>query len=342
MGEKAVFLDRDNTLIEDPGYINDPKQVELLPAVADALIQLRKSGYKLVVVSNQSGVARGIVTEEVLGKIHQKMLDLLRSENAYIDRIYYCPYHPDGVIKKYTKESDMRKPSAGMLLLAAKEMDIDLEKSWVVGDSYRDVIAGKIAGCRTILINSPVHPPERKSSDPDPDRKVVNIKEAANVIRMCDQRDRKVADEKSDIKKNKPEDVEHPQTSKSPMKQTTKPKTPKPSSVKATSKPQISDSGEPSTAATAKPKSQHGDIESLLHEIVHKLNRIDRTDMFEDTSVWNILGVSAQILVFACLLFSIWFMLDQTRTIGSVNTAISYAIVLQLMVIAICLAKRRK
>jgi len=341
MGEKAVFLDRDNTLIEDPGYINDPGQVELLPAVADALIQLRKSGYKLVVVSNQSAVARGIVTEDVLAEIHQRMLDLLRSENAYIDRIYYCPYHPEGVIKKYTKASDMRKPNAGMLLLAAKEMDIDLEKSWIVGDAYRDIAAGKKAGCRTILINSPAHPPERKSGDPNPDRKVVNIKEAANVIRMCDQRDRKDATEKAEIKINIPEDVEPPQTSKSTMKQTTKVHPPEPFPVKTT-KPQIPDTGETSTVEKAKPKSQHGDIESLLHEIVRKLNRFDRAEMFEDTSVWNILAVAAQVLVFACLLFSVWFMLDKTRTVDSVNTTISYAIVLQLMVIAICLAKGRK
>jgi len=151
MSNKAVFLDRDNTLIEDPGYINHPDQVKLLEGVAEALIELKAMGYKLIVVSNQSAVARGIVTEKVLAQIHDRLKQLLAERGAYLDRIYYCPYHPDGVVPKYRKESDWRKPNPGMLLTAADQMDIDLNQSWMIGNSSRDIEAGLRAGCKTIL-----------------------------------------------------------------------------------------------------------------------------------------------------------------------------------------------
>ncbi len=153
MFNKAILFDRDDTLIADPGYINHPDQVTLLDGVAKALIDLKSLRYKLVIVSNQSAVARGIVTEKVLDEIHDRLKQLLAEKGAYIDQIYYCPYHPDGVIAKYRKESELRKPNPGMLLTAAKEMNIDLSQSWMIGDSSRDVEAGLSAGCKTILIN---------------------------------------------------------------------------------------------------------------------------------------------------------------------------------------------
>jgi len=187
MSNKAIFLDRDETLIEDPGYINNPDQVKLLDGVAEALIELKALGYKLVVVTNQSAVARGIVTEKVLGEIHDRLRQLLSRRNAFLDGIYYCPYHPDGVVPKYRKESDCRKPNPGMLRQAAAEMDIDLSQSWCVGNSLRDVEAGRRAGCRTILIDTPSH--QRSSSSSmfragvAPDHRAVNIKEAVNIIK---------------------------------------------------------------------------------------------------------------------------------------------------------------
>ena len=135
MANRAIFLDRDDTLIEDPGYINSPDQVKLLAGVPQALIELKAMGYKLVVVSNQSAVARGIITEKVLARIHDRLKQLLAEKGASLDRIYYCPHHPDGVIEKYRKESDSRKPNPGMLLTAAEQMDIDLRHSWLIGDS---------------------------------------------------------------------------------------------------------------------------------------------------------------------------------------------------------------
>ena len=187
MPEKAIFLDRDDTLIEDPGYISSPEQVKLLEGASESLVALKSLGYKLIVVTNQSGVARGIVTEKTLEKIHDRMKQLLAQNNAFLDRIYYCPYHPDGVVPKYRKESNCRKPNPGMLLRAVAEMDIDLKQSWCIGNSERDVEAGVRAGCKTILIDGPSH---RKKSDIPPanfnfppDYRAVNIKEAVNIIK---------------------------------------------------------------------------------------------------------------------------------------------------------------
>ena len=183
MANKAIFLDRDDTLIEDPGYINHPDQVKLLDGVAEALRELKEMGYKLVVVSNQSAVARGIVTEEVLDEIHNRLKQMLAEKGTFLDQIYYCPYHPDGVIPKYRKESDWRKPSPGMLLAAANEMDIDLGQSWCIGDSRLDVEAGSRAGCKTILIDHSPYPKQPGQGEVAADYRAVNIKEAVNIIK---------------------------------------------------------------------------------------------------------------------------------------------------------------
>ena len=183
MSDKAIFLDRDDTLIKDPGYINSPEQVKLLGGVAAALIDLKALGYKLVVVTNQSAVARGIITEKVLGEIHNRLEQLLAEKKAFLDRIYYCPYHPDGAVKKYRKESDFRKPNPGMLLKAAVEMDIDLGRSWCVGNSISDMETGLRAGCKTILIDLPSHQQQLEPGQPRPHYKAVNIKEVVNIIK---------------------------------------------------------------------------------------------------------------------------------------------------------------
>ena len=168
MPDKAIFLDRDDTIIEDPGYINSAEQVKLVPAAAQALVELRKLGFKLIVVSNQSGIARGIIQEQAIGQIHDRLKQLLAEHNAYLDRIYFCPFHPDGAVQKFRKDSDWRKPKPGMLLAASKEMKISLADSWMIGNGYADIAAGKAAGCRTVLIKSNIKPPEKKTRRPRP------------------------------------------------------------------------------------------------------------------------------------------------------------------------------
>ncbi|MHC4982256.1 MAG: D-glycero-alpha-D-manno-heptose-1,7-bisphosphate 7-phosphatase [Planctomycetota bacterium] len=152
MTDRAVFLDRDNTVMEDPGYISDPDAVKLLPGVELALKSLKQAGYKLVVVTNQSGVARGLLTEDAVEKIHAELRRQLGGHTVHVDQIYYCPYHPEGTVEQYARESELRKPQPGMLFKAAEELGVDLAKSWMVGDSGRDMEAGQRAGCRTVRI----------------------------------------------------------------------------------------------------------------------------------------------------------------------------------------------
>jgi D-glycero-D-manno-heptose 1,7-bisphosphate phosphatase len=186
MAGKAVFLDRDNTVMEDPGYISDPKVVKLLPGVELALKSLSQCGYKLVVVTNQSGIARGLLTEQTLDKIHAELRRQLSQRGAHLDAIYYCPFHPEGTIEEYAKESDLRKPQPGMLQLAAKELDIDLSQSWMVGDSARDIEAGQRAGCKTIRVRSRADhhatPGLENDEDVQADYTVRNLVDAARVI----------------------------------------------------------------------------------------------------------------------------------------------------------------
>ncbi len=152
----AVFVDRDKTLIEDPGYISHPAQVKLLPGVAEAIATLRGAGYPVVVVTNQSGVARGLITEEQLAAVHQRLQELLQEHGTGVDAIYYCPYleGPRALVESYRRTSSLRKPQPGMLLAAARDLKLDLKASWMVGDSGIDIEAGRAAGCRTICLES--------------------------------------------------------------------------------------------------------------------------------------------------------------------------------------------
>lgn len=153
---RAVFLDRDNTLIACDGDLGDPDEVVLIDGVADGLRALREAGYHLVVTTNQGGVARGKYTEADVDAVHQRISGLLDQQAGtarLIDRFYYCPYHPEGVDPPYRREHPWRKPNPGMLLQAARDMGIDLQQSWMIGDQGRDIEAGRAAGCRTVLVN---------------------------------------------------------------------------------------------------------------------------------------------------------------------------------------------
>ncbi|MFP4138979.1 MAG: D-glycero-alpha-D-manno-heptose-1,7-bisphosphate 7-phosphatase [Phycisphaerae bacterium] len=183
MARKAVFLDRDGTIIEDPGYLSDPDEVTLLPGVELAIKSLSQAGYLVVVVTNQSGIARGMFTEETLDLIHDRLRELLHEKGARIDGMYYCPFLPEGSVEQYAVESDLRKPKPGMLLEAADELDIDLQRSWMVGDSPRDIEAGQRAGTRTIRLRLPKAEPRKDSADtPQADFIVRNLVDAARVI----------------------------------------------------------------------------------------------------------------------------------------------------------------
>lgn len=151
-GRRAVFLDRDGVLIRDVDHLTAASQIEILPGVPAALRRLRDAAWTIVVVTNQSVVARGLVTEAELRRIHRVLEAQLRGCGASLDAVYYCPHHPEGAVARYRVICDCRKPEPGLLLRAAADLGIDLVASVMVGDTASDIEAGRRAGCRTILI----------------------------------------------------------------------------------------------------------------------------------------------------------------------------------------------
>ena len=315
MSNKAIFLDRDDTLIEDPGYINHPDQVKLLDGVAEALIEFKAMGYKLIVVSNQSGVARGIVTEKVLDQIHNRLKQLLAKKGAHLDKIYYCPYHPDGDVAKYRKESDWRKPKPGMLLAAADEIDIDFEQSWAIGNSSRDIEAGSQVGCKTILIEHHSYETRMEPNEPKPDHRAVNIKEAVNIIKKYHR-----SSGKSTIK-NQP----------SPTPKTTLQETEQPQSKLMNVTTYSRDNNVPDRK-----------INQLLENILKELKSIQRANMFSEFSTMRLIAAIVQIAVLFCLLISIWHLISPTRQNSSVFITLGFAVVLQVMALTFYIMQGRK
>ncbi len=150
---RAIFLDRDNTIIHNDGDLGNPAEVRLIRGAAHAIASLRHLGFRIIIVTNQGGVARGIYTEDDVDAVHQHIAQLVHdTTGGIIDRFYYCPFHPNGTVNEYRKEHPWRKPQPGMLLQAAKDLEVDLEHSWMVGDQERDIEAGNAAHCQTILI----------------------------------------------------------------------------------------------------------------------------------------------------------------------------------------------
>ncbi len=180
MNQTAVFLDRDGTIIKDTGYLGDPNDVKLLPGVAEAIRRLKQTGHLIVIVSNQSGVARGLFDEAAVSRVHARLETLLATEGAKLDRYYYCPYLSGATVEAYRRDSDLRKPKPGMLHQASRELAIDLSRSWMVGDSQCDVEAGRRAGCRTILVGCKLSDTEIRKAAPL--HRVFDLREAAKII----------------------------------------------------------------------------------------------------------------------------------------------------------------
>ena len=183
---KAVFLDRDGTVNVEVGYLSDLRQLQLLPGAGAAIKRLNAAGLKVVLVTNQSGVARGYFPESFVHETHELLTRMLDSEGARLDGIYYCPHHPKSGSSHYTKECDCRKPATGLLIRAAADLDLDLKQSFMVGDKWSDVELGHRAGCRSILVMSGHAHDEpgnaRSSHSKDPDFVAHDLTEAAEWI----------------------------------------------------------------------------------------------------------------------------------------------------------------
>lgn len=150
--QKAIFFDRDGTLIKDVHYLSSQDQVEILPGIINFCLDLQKKGYLLFVVTNQSGVARGFFDEQFVQKIHLYLDSIFKKSGINFKKFYYCPHHKEAKILKYKKECECRKPNPGMILKAAKEFDIDLSQSLMFGDKELDIKAGQAAGCKSFYI----------------------------------------------------------------------------------------------------------------------------------------------------------------------------------------------
>ncbi len=322
MSNTAVFFDRDGTLVHDPGYLNHPDQVQVVDGAAEALKEFQVLGYKTVVASNQSGVARGIVTVEMLERIHDRLRELLAAKGATLDAIYYCPYHPDGVVPEYTQESDWQKPQPGMLLAAAREMDLDLTRSWMIGDSDRDVEAGRSAGCKTILISS-VHSDPGHRHESKPDFVAVNLREAVNIVK---RHHRMVQDRRT---------VPAPQAGDEQMLAA------KSAEILAMAPAEEVEEKVPDPAPVPAPASTGTD--RILTNILEQLRRMQKKEeMFGEFSLMRLLAGAVQVFVPLCLLLAFWFLLGSRRQENSVFVALGFAMVLQVMALTFYIMNDRR
>lgn len=183
MSSPVVFLDKDGTIVKDEPYSVDIHKLRFQNGAIQGLRDLYAAGFRLVIVSNQSGIARGFFRETDLQAYAAYLSDRLRQEaGVVLEGFYYCPHHPEGTAAGYTFECDCRKPKPGLLYQAARELDIDLAESWMVGDILNDVEAGNQAGCTTILINNGDETEWLPGPYRDPDFTAANLEEAAQMI----------------------------------------------------------------------------------------------------------------------------------------------------------------
>ena len=153
MKRRAVFIDRDGTLVHPRHYPSRPEELHVYDDIGPGLREIQRLGFRLVVITNQAGIARGYFTEEDLQRMHEYLARTLEQQGVVLDAIYYCPHHTEGVIQRFATPCTCRKPQPGMLLQAATEHNLDLRRSWLIGDILDDVEAGNRAGCRTILVD---------------------------------------------------------------------------------------------------------------------------------------------------------------------------------------------
>jgi D-glycero-D-manno-heptose 1,7-bisphosphate phosphatase len=317
----AVFFDRDNTLIVSDGYLGDPSKVVLVEGAADAIARLRALGFRIVVISNQSGVARGMFGEDAVRAVNERMNELLLADNprAIVDRHESCPFHPEASVEEYRQDSDLRKPKPGMLLAAAEAIGLDLSRCWVVGDAPRDIEAGKAAGCRAVLFRDPNLTPSPAAAEVptiEPDCTVASLKEAV------DQIERHLA-------------------------RTHKPKIlPAPANVNLTTPPAPAGSRATPSADDADfdgeevppPKASNTKLETLAEQILLELRRRHEHED-HDFSVTKLLAGIVQIIAVAALLFAYVKGRSDWQTL---QTYILVALTLQTLTIALLIMGRQR
>jgi D,D-heptose 1,7-bisphosphate phosphatase len=180
--QTAVFLDRDGTINEEVGYMDRMGKLKLIPVAAEAIRLINSSGMKTVVVTNQSGVARGLFDEAFVDTVHIRLREMLRAEGAFLDGIYFCPHHPTEGRERYLMTCDCRKPAPGLLLQAVADLNLDPIRSYMVGDTLKDIEAGARVGARGILVRTGYGSESAAALIPgeEPVRKIRGEKESPN------------------------------------------------------------------------------------------------------------------------------------------------------------------
>jgi D-glycero-D-manno-heptose 1,7-bisphosphate phosphatase len=184
----AVFLDRDGTLIEDVGYLRAVRDVALFPWTVDAVRALNRAGFPVVVITNQSGIARGILSEAIVADVHRHLSSVLEAGGARIDAYYYCPHHPDGSVAPFAVRCGCRKPGRGLIDRASADLGLDPARSFVVGDKWLDVGAARASGGRGVLVRTGYGATEelQPQAGLTADAVVDNLVEAASwILRQC-------------------------------------------------------------------------------------------------------------------------------------------------------------
>lgn len=151
---RAVFLDRDGTLIEEVGYLDRLDRLKLFPETVDALRALQRAGFQLIIATNQSGIAQGLFTETFVQELHGHLTDLLARGGVRLDGIYMCPHHPEAKLDAYRARCECRKPSPGLVRQASRERDLELTRSYMIGDRWRDLLAGQTTGTKGVLVRT--------------------------------------------------------------------------------------------------------------------------------------------------------------------------------------------
>ncbi len=366
MAERAVFLDRDNTIIENDGYLGDPTKVKLLPGAATALSALRGLGYRLIVVSNQSGVARGMFDEAAVEAVNQEMSRQLKElAGAYVDASYYCPYHPEAPVQEYRIDHEWRKPKPGMLKQAAADFGLDLAQSWMVGDQSRDIGAGAAAGCRTILLRDPDRSPAQDTDMSVPVSPSFVVRTLADAARIILREGKTLPHVQQAAA---PSASPAPRVAVAPAAHMPSPAKPGPvaraaASVASPVSPE--NSGAASQAETTcrricRPRrpggGMGGRLEQRLEELVAHFHRQQRqADMPEDFSYLNIGAMILQVLAVVALVLGIHAFVaapisykdwtDFFRAEFALHAAVIWllvGVILQGMVIALMLRARKK
>ena len=189
---KAVFLDRDGTVNEEVGYLTDISRLQLIRGAGLAIHRLNHAGFKVILITNQSGVARGYFPEDLVHQAHARLDQLLLADDARIDAVYYCPHHPTAGDTHFTRDCDCRKPRTGLIERAVKDYNIDIRRSFMVGDKWSDIELAQRAGVRSVLVMSGFAPDDPGNKRPErlkePDYRAKDLQAAADWITGPDEK----------------------------------------------------------------------------------------------------------------------------------------------------------